>query len=200
MGTYVAFIRCPPDGPLAQIVTHIEGYRAYYVGVFAADGDPAVLELIDAVAERGVDALTGLTPTSYPVVDRWVSEFYGFYCDSSAAPPLPTVKTSMLHLRRYRQLHEEIAGQLTAEVSALWRYIYIGRPVAPASRAVDYISDDDASWVAWWSLAEVRLLRQSLPSSAAFGQEDMTEAVLAAMHVALKAAEDSGCGLVVTAF
>ena len=199
MGTYVEFIACPPEGPLGQIVTMIAGFAAWYVTDFAEDGDTQVLGLITAVKEHGVAAFTGLRPDDHAVVDKLVAEFYGFYCDHPRRQQLRKVETSMLRMARYRWLHEEMEGMLTPEVSSLWAYIYVGRPFAPPNRTAGYISDDDASWVSWWSLDEVWLLRRGLPPRNFAGSED-TRDVLHAAHTALEFAEREACGLVVTAF
>lgn len=105
----------------------------------------------------------------------------------------------MLRVWRYRLLHAEMSGGLAPAVSELWGCIYMGRPVAPPGRVRGYVSDDDASWVAWWSLAEVELLQGGLPGRGFVGAEE-TEGVLDAAHDALEFAVRERCGLVVTAF
>lgn len=199
MGTYVEYFACPPAGPLAQIAASVEGFAAWYGDDFAGDGDPRILELITAVNDHGPAALAHLPPELDAVVDGLVGEFYGFYCDSSRGPRLPVVKTSMLRVHRYRLLHEEIGGMLDPAVSGLLRYVYTGRPVAPRDRTRAYISSDGASWVGWWSLAEIRSLRGGLPARGLVGSEE-TLHVLDAVHDALEFADREQCGLVVTAF
>lgn len=199
MGTYVEYIACPPEGPLAQIAASIVDFAAWYVEDFAEDGDPEVLALITAMKDHGPAALAHLPPELDAVLDRLVAEFYGFYCDCSLGPRLREVETSMLRVHRYRLMHEELGGTLEPAVSDLWRYIYTGRPVAPPDRARGYISDDDASWVAWWSLAEIQALRRGLPPRGFVGSTE-TDQVIDAVHDALEFAAQEQCGLVVTAF
>jgi len=199
VGTYVEFWACPPEGPLAQIAASAGDFAAWYVGDFAEDGDPRVLGLIRAMVEHGPAALAGLAPEFDAVVDQLVGEFYGFYCDHSGGLRLRGVNTSMLRVWRYRLLHAEMGGGLAPAVSELWGYIDMGRPVAPPGRVRGYVSDDDASWVAWWSLAEVELLQGGLPGRGWVGSEE-TEGVLDAVHDALEFAARERCGLVVTAF
>ncbi len=199
MGTYVEYILCPPEGPLSQIEAAIHGFADWYVGDFAEDADPQVLALITAIKDHGTITLADLAPERDATLDRLVGEFYGHYCDCAGEPRVPEVHTSMLRVQRYHQLHEEMAAMLAPAVSDLWRYIYSGRPVAPANRTRPYISDDGASWVAWWSLTEIRALRAGLPAPDFVGS-DYTEFVLPAVQEALAQADQLRCGLVVTAF
>lgn len=97
-----------------------------------------------------------------------------------------------------RLLHNDFAGFVSERCATLWSYIYRGRPFAPPGTTREYVSDDDNSWVSWWSLEEVKYLCRNLPS-AVFGSDE-TEGVMECVRCALNHAESLQSGLVITAF
>jgi hypothetical protein len=198
MGIYVEYRPCDPDGPLKQLLSNLTPFSDWYATEFAEDGSPAVLDLLVSMVENDSADLRDLPTDTWSTFDHLVSEFYGFYCDTADRGLPKHVPCGSLHVRRYRQLHNDIAGQVEDRCSRLWSYIFQGRPIALSDTTREFVSDDGNSWVSWWSLEEITYLRRSLPGVAHGSGE--TEGVLECAHCALEHAESVRSGLVVTAF
>lgn len=101
MSIYVEYRPCEPDGPLEQLSVNHRRFVEWYTTDFFEDEDSDVLDLSMSLMETGASGLAGLPADAFPIFDRLVSEFYGFYCDTGGRGLPPRAPCGSLHVRRY---------------------------------------------------------------------------------------------------
>lgn len=188
MGTRVEFWPCLASGPVEGLVKSAPAFRDWYASEYA-ESCAKVLKLAEDLTQHSSRAFAKCAPET---TDRLVAEFYGFFAKDTTLP------VPMLNLQHYLHVVDAMeADAPSSEVRKLVAFIPTGRPVAPEDRHTPYLSDDNASWVSWWTHAEVLLLRAELPRHLA---NRLNHEGLDVIHEALDLAHVSQTGLVITVF
>jgi len=200
MGIYVTFWHCHPAGLVDEFLggplDEFESWLAATMAEFPGDIEGSAYPLLKAVRANGRAALEATTSADAMAVDRLMDAYFGMFCDMKRAELKRRADQSMLYSRYFEGMFG--SSDETAASSAafrLWSFILKGRPGCRDPNLLPYESEDGVYRLSYWTLDEVKLLREAVIAGAqAPGVEARAQT---ATKNALAGALEQGSGLII---
>jgi hypothetical protein len=184
------------SGPLDRFEAWFDEWAVECPDEFTAD----IAAAIKDARLRGAKALEAGDQISAARVDKMLSFYYGYFCDSRLEQScLTEADGSALPIRYHQDATRLLERQNRRRTTLrLWRYLLSGRPVLRDAETLPFISDDGVWRLSYWTYAECMQLHRDLMLFLPQKPRKESEHAIAAALRALSAATANKLGLIVT--
>ncbi len=200
MGIYVTFWHCHPAGLADEFLggplDEFDSWLAATIAEFPGDIEESVYPLLKAVRANGRAALEATTSADAMTVDRLMDAYFGMFCDKERAGLKRHADQSLLYARHFEGMFgSDNETAVSSAAFRLWDFMFKGRPECRDPNLLPYESEDGVYRLSYWTLDEVKLLRDAVIAGAqAPGVEERART---ATKNALASAFEQGAGLII---